>query len=167
MKIDIIFVHFAVVAAVAIPYIIFVLIAARERKKLTSKFKKEAARYKLKINEIDKWSSNLIGIDSAQKKVLLVQRRGEIFLVHLIDLNSVKGSLLCHEEKTLKINKKNETILQRIDLELSLCNGEKQLVNLYDSELTYSPDYEMKNAENWNRIIINALSPRQIIQAAA
>lgn len=167
MKIDIIFVHFAVVAAVAIPYIIFVLIAARERRKLKNKFSKEAEQYGLKINEIDKWNSNLIGIDTTSQKILLVQRRKEVFSVHLIGLRNIKSSMLLHEEKTFRINKKNENILQKIDLELSMCNGEKQLINLYDSEQSYSQDYEMKNADKWNRIILNAISIRPVLNAAA
>lgn len=167
MKIDIIFVHFAVVAAVAIPYIIFVLIAARERRSLKLELQREVKLHDLKLDEVDRWNSNIIGIDKTHQKVLLVQRRKQAFSVQLIDLKKVKSSILLHEVKTIKINKKDESLLQRVDLELSLYSGGKQVVNLFDTELTYFQDYEMKNAEKWNNILNEALCLRPLIHSAA
>lgn len=167
MKIDILIVHFAVVAAVSIPYILFVLAASNERKKIKREFEKAAKQLDLKLDQTDKWNANIIGIDKAHQKVLLVQRRKENFFTQIIDLKNVKSSVLLHDQRSIKINKKPEEVLQKIDMELSLYNGEKQLVNLFDCDLTYSQDYEMQNAEKWNKILNEALSLRPLIHSAA
>lgn len=167
MKIDIIFVHFAVVIAVCVPYILFVLAAAKERKKIKRNFENAAKELNLKLDQIDKWNSNIIGIDKSQQKILLLQRRKESFYKEVIDLKKVKSSSILPERRTIKINKKNEELLQRVDLELTLYSGEKHIVNLFDSEMTYSQDYEMKNAEKWNRVINEALGLRPVVHVAA
>ena len=167
MKIDIIFVHFAVVAAVSIPYILFVLAAAMERKRLRLAFEKEAQQHNLNPEQVDKWNSNIIGIDKTRQKVLLVQRRRADLFVQVIDLRNVKSSVLLHELRSMKIDGENENVLQRIDVELSLYNGEKQVVTLFDSDMTYSQDYEMKNAEKWNKILNAALGMRPLLHSAA
>lgn len=167
MKIDIIFVHFAVVAAVAIPYILFILAASRPRKLLKLRFHKEAIAMDLNVGQVDTWNSNIIGIDRIRQKVLFVQRRkGEIF-VQLIDLKTIKNSILLHNTRTVKIRKKNEEILDKVELEVFMYSGETQTINFFDSDLTYYQDYEMRNAEKWHKIIQEAISFRPIIHSAA
>lgn len=167
MKIDIIFVHFAVVAAVAIPYILFILAAARQRKHLKLRFNREAKALDLKLDRVDRWNSNIIGIDKSRQKVLFVQRKREEIAVQLIDLKSIKSSLLLHQTGTVKINKKNEDILQKVELELSMYNGDKQMISFYDCDMTYYQDYEMKNAEKWSQIIQEAIRLRPLVHSAA
>ena len=167
MKIDIIFVHFAVVAAVAIPYILFILAAAIPRKHLKTKFNEEAKILDLKFDRIDRWNSNIIGIDITRQKVLFIQRKREEISVHLIDLKTIKSSLLTHQTATIKINKKNEEILQKVDLELSMYNGDKRIISFFDCDITYYQDYEMKNAEEWSKIINEFISLRPLIHSAA
>lgn len=167
MKIDILIVHFAVVAAVAIPYILFVLAAARQRKHLRLRFDKEAKDLDLKCDQVDRWNSNIIGIDKTRQKILFVQRRREEISVQVIDLKTVKSSLLLHQTGTVKINKKNEEILQKVEVELSMYNGDKQIVSFFDYDVTYYQDYEMKNAGKWSQIINESINLRPLVHSAA
>lgn len=167
MKIDIIFVHFAVVAAVAIPYILFILAAARPRKHLKLLFNKEAVALGLNFDQVDRWNSNFIGIDKTHQKVLFVQRIKEEVSVQLIDLKTLKKSILLHQTRTVKINKKNEEILQKVELELYMYNGDKKIISFFDSDLTYYQDYEMRNAEKWSKIIQGSISLRPLVHSAA
>lgn len=167
MKIDIIFVHVAVVAAVAIPYILFILAAARPRKHLKLLFNKEAIALGLNLDQVDRWNSNIIGIDKTQQKVLFVQRIKEEISLQLIDLKMLKNTFLLHQTGTVKINKKNEEILQKVELELSMYNGDKQIISFFDSDLTYYQDYEMRNAEKWSKIIQESISLRPLVHSAA
>lgn len=167
MKIDIIFVHFAVVAAVAIPYFLFILAAARQRKHLKLKFNKEAKALDLELDQVDRWNSNIIGIDKTRQKVIFVQRRKEEISVQVIDLRAVKGSVLLHQTRTVQINKKKEEILQKVELELSMYNGDKQIISFFDCDMTYYQDLEMKNAGKWNEIIKASISLRPLVHSAA
>lgn len=167
MKIDIIFVHFAVVAAVAIPYILFIVVAATKRKHLKFRFNQEAKALDLKFDQIDKWNSNLIGIDKSLQKILFVQQRRGEFAVQVIDLKTIKGSLLLHQTATVKIDNKKEEVLQKVELELSLYNGEILTINFFDCDVTYYQDYEMKNAEKWSQIIKESISLRPLVTSAA
>lgn len=167
MKIDIIFVHFAVVAAVAIPYILFILAAASQRKHLKLRFNKEAKDLDLKLDLVDRWNSNIIGIDKSRQKVLFVQRRREEIFAQVIDLKTVKGSLLLHQTGTVKIDEKKEEVLQKVELELSMYNGDKQVISFFDCDMTYYEDYEMKNAGKWSEIIKSSLTLRPLLHSAA
>lgn len=167
MKIDIIVVHFAIVAAVAIPYILFILAAARQKKHLEIRFHQEAKALDLKIDQVDRWNSNFIGIDKTHQKVLFVQRRKEHITVQLIDLKTIKSSLLLHQTRTVKINKKNEDILLKVELELSMHNGDKQSISFFDCDITYCQEYEMKNAGKWSQIIQESITLRPLVHSAA
>lgn len=167
MKIDILIVHFAVVAAVAVPYILFVLAAARQRKNLKSRFNSEALALNLKLDRVDRWNSNIIGIDKTRQKVVFVQRRREEIIVQVIDLKIIKSSVLLHETATVKIDKKKEEVLQKVELELFMYNGDIQTISFFDCDMTYYQDYEMKNAEKWNQIIKESIGLRPLVQSAA
>lgn len=167
MKIDILFVHIAVVAAVAIPYILFILAAARPRKHLKLLFNKEAIALDLNLDQIDRWNSNIIGIDKTRQKVLFVQRIRGVVSVQLIDLRTVKNSLLLHQTRTAKLNERKEEILQKVELELLMHNGDKQMINFFDIDLTYFQDFELRNAEKWGEIIQESIRLRPEIHSAA
>ena len=167
MKIDILYVHIAVVAAVFIPYILFIILAARERKNLRTKFFREAKKLQLKFDHIDTWNRNIIGLDKHQQKLLLLQQKKDSVLVQAIDLKNVKNVLILEKIGSVKINSKKEDILQRLDLELCFYNAEPKLLNLFDSDEAYYQDYEMKNARKWCKILNDSLRLRPLIHSAA
>lgn len=167
MKIDIFLVHLLVVSAVCIPYILFIFAAVKERKNLKSIFYKEALKLDLDPDRVDRWNGNIVGLDTHLRRLLFVQSRKNEVVVKTIDLKNIKKTALLYETQSMKVNDRKEDILQSIDLELNFHNGEKELLNLYDCEITYSQDYEMKNAEKWNRILNESLSFRPSVHSAA
>lgn len=167
MKIDIMFVHFAVVAAVAVPYILFVLAAAGQRKNLNSRFNSEALALDLKLDQVGRWNSNIIGIDKSRQKVVFVQQRREEIAVQVIDLKTIQSSVLLHQTAMVKIDKKKEEVLQKVELELTMYNGDIQAISFFDCDMTYYQDYEMKNAGKWSQIIQESIILRPLAHSAA
>lgn len=167
MKIDIIVVHITLLAAVAIPYLLFILAAARQRKKLEIKFLSEVKQMGLTLDKNDSWNTNIIGIDQTQQIVLLIQQNSLQTNVEVLDLKTVKSSYLLHHYRNIKINRKNEEILQRVELELSLYDGQKRSILLFDDDIHNYQDYEMNHAIKWNQIIQDSIRLRPLIQSAA
>lgn len=168
MNLEMLVVNIAVVSIVFVPYLIFIIIGQKEARKLSSKFKEEAGRHNLKISERENWNQNILGLDVSKQKLLFVQRRNDEFLVELIDLSPVKLSRLAVDSKEAMVNEKKENVLQRIDLELINYNMQvKHMICLYDSELNFSQDFEMRRAEKWNKLINNCLSLKPVFQKVA
>lgn len=167
MKLDILIVDFILVATVALPYLLFILLGQKEEVKLKNKFSEEAKKHELHLDEKDNWNNNIIGLDKEKAKVLLLQKRKTGIVTELIDLKQVRACSILEEIQTVKINKRTENILQKLDLQLSLHNGSFQIVNLYNCEETYSQDYELKHAERWNRTINACLVYRPTVNSAA
>lgn len=161
-------VNIAVVSLVFVPYLLFIIIGQKEARKLSSKFKEEVKKNNLQINERENWNQNILGLDVSKQKLLFVQKRNEEFCIELIDLNSVKLSRLAVESKEIVVNEKKENLLQTITLEFLGYNlQEKQEVCLYDFELNFSQDFEMRRAEKWNKLINSCLSLKPVFQKVA
>lgn len=167
MKLDILIVDFAIVAAVFVPYLLFIIIGRKETNKLKNKFQEEAKKNELKILEKDSWNNNIIGLDKEASKILLVQKRRDGWVTELINLREIQGSKILKEVLPVKIEKRTEEVLQRIDLELRLYNGLTRVVNLYNCEETYEQDYELKHSEKWNSLINSQLIFRPSVNSAA
>lgn len=167
MKLDILIVDLAMVAAVFLPYLLFIFIGRKEIRKLKSKFSEEAKKYQLRIEERKNWNNNIIGLDNEKSKILLVQKRRIGFASDLIDLKEVRSCALLKEVHTVKIEQRTEEILQRLDLQLKLFNGNFQTVNLYNCEESCTQDYELRNAERWINIINRHIVFRSRIGSAA
>lgn len=167
MKFDIIIVNFAILAAVFAPYLLFILFGIKEKSLLKSKFSEEAQKHQLRFDEKDTWNNNMLGLDKEKAKILLVQKKRSEIATELIDLKQVRHCEILEKVQTVKIEQRKEDILQRVDLQLKLHNGSVQMVNLYDSEETYSQDYELKHAERWSRTINALVAFRPTLNSAA
>lgn len=168
MKIDIWIVDLAVVASVVIPYILLVITGFNETKTRSKKFHEEAARNQMAPDETDHWNLNTIGIDRKLQKLLFIQQNSKGDRIEFFDLKNIRKSTVISTSKPIKINDKVEEVLQQINLELeSNLSGEKRLLNLYDCDLTYAQDYEMKHAQKWNEIINAAMSYKPVLAPAA
>ena len=106
MKIDFIVVWGILLLISFLPYFLFPLMRLSEDKKLQNKFREEAIRLMLNIDLKENWNLKIIGIDSVQKKLLLVQNVEDRFLVDFIDLNKVKQSEVILTHCQMLINKK-------------------------------------------------------------
>ncbi|MFD2516640.1 hypothetical protein [Salinimicrobium flavum] len=167
MKLDILIVDFALLVLVFIPYVLFIFIGSREVRKLKNKFKEEALHHQLIIDEKDSWNSNIIGVDTKKAIILLVQNRKTEVHAEFIKLKEVKNCEILREVQTLKIDKRTEEILQRIDLRLTCRNDSIRIVNLYNCEENYAQEYELKHAEKWNNKINSMISYRPAVNSAA
>lgn len=167
MKLDILIVDLVLVALVVIPYLLFILMGRREITKLKESFLKEAEKHKLHIAEMDMWNKNVIGVDKARGKILFVQQRKAGFATELYDLKEVKACNLLQEVQTLKINRRDQDVLQRIELQLILFHGGIKTITLYNCDETYFQDYELRHAETWSRNIKAMIEIRPTIDSAA
>lgn len=167
MKLDILIVDLALVAAVFLPYFLFIFIGRKEEGTLKTKFSEEAKKHQLCFKEKESWNNNIIGLDTEKSLILLVQKRKDGLATELINLRQIKACEIIEDLRAVKIDKRTENILQRLDLQLKLHNGSVQTVNLYNCEETYSQDYELKHAEKWNRIINELVVLRPTLNSAA
>ena len=167
MKLDILIVDFALVAAVFLPYFLFILVSGKESGKLKNKFLEEAKKHQLTFYVKDRWNNNLVGLDKEKGKVLLVQKVKSGLTSEIIDLKQIRRCEILQEAQAVKIDQHKENVLQRLDLQLLLHNGTIKIVNLYNSEESYVQDYEMKHAERWNRTINEFAAFRPTINSAA
>lgn len=167
MKLDILIVDFILVTAVILPYLLFILIGRMEEAKLKNKFLEEAQKHGLRLEETDRWNNNILGIDKEKAKLLLLQKRKAGIVTELIDLKQVRTCSIHEDILPVKIQKRTENILQKLELQLILHNGTFKNLNLYNCEETYSQDYELKHAERWNRVINSLLVYRPTVNSAA
>ena len=79
-----------------------------------------------------------------------------------IDLNQLKSCQINRKTRDYKKEKKMETELQSLDLELILKN-ETVTLHFYNTNDQFSEDMEMKRAENW-KTLIEQRKPKSISQ---
>lgn len=167
MKLDILLVDFGLVAAVFVPYLLFILLGQKEERALKNKFSEEVKNNQLQLDEKDSWNNNILGLDRAKGKILFVQKRKSGVAVEIIDLKEVRTCEIYREIQTVKIEDRTEEILQKLGLNLKLYSGTQKMLSLYNCEDTYSQDYELKHAEKWNRTINALIAFRPTINSAA
>lgn len=168
MNIELIVISVILVALVFLPFILIPLVQNRGNNNLKKKFKDEADRLGLNIDIKELWNCNFIGIDSAQKKLLFVQKIDEAYVLENIDLSTVSQSRVIVAEIEKKVDKKEITELQRVDLEFTIsATQQKKLINLYDSDINFIQDLEVKHAENWNNQISQFINSRPVLKKTA
>lgn len=167
MKLDILVVDFALVAAVFLPYLLFILIGRKEENKLKNRFLEEAKKHQLRFEEKDAWNNNIMGLDKEKARILLVQKRRAGLFAEVIDLREVRSCELFTDVHILKIEQRTEEILLSLGLHLKMRNGTVQILNLYNCEETYAQDYELKHAEKWRDIINKSVAWRPTVHSAA
>ncbi len=168
MKIDFIIVSSILVITCFLPFILFPLLVNTKKKNLRRKFKEEALRLSFNITFKLIWNSNIAGIDILKKQFLFVQEPESEYFIHHIDLNKIgQVKLLSHYEKYSLHNKLVQT-LARVDLEFCDNNtGEPLTLNLFNYDLNYTEDFEIKNAENLVSELQKYLNTRPILKHTA
>ncbi|MDT0689978.1 hypothetical protein RM549_09300 [Salegentibacter sp. F188] len=149
MKIDFILISSALAIICFLPFILLPLFESKEEKKLKNKFKEEALRLGLNISYELSWNTNLTGIDILKKQFLFVQKSDLGFRVNHVDLSNVSQIKMVTQTVNVKQQGKLEEILSRIELEFYNCNSLAPLiVTVFDHDLNYNQDYELKNAKD-------------------
>lgn len=168
MKIDLIVISAILVLLVIIPFVLIPYLQNGGNKKLHKKFGEQAAWFKINPDVTQQWNLNLAGIDSVQKKFLLVQLLDTGFVVEFVDLQKIKNSQVILTYLPTMVNGKKEEVLQRIDLGFThLYQEEKQLVNLYDNDLNYVQDLEVKHANQLQETIQKLIVSQPVLKKTA
>ncbi|UJH92180.1 hypothetical protein LZ575_06285 [Antarcticibacterium sp. 1MA-6-2] len=168
MNTELIIISILLVCLVFLPFILVPFVQNRGSKNLKNKFRDEAVRLGLNIDLKENWSCNFIGIDTNQKKLLFVQKIEENFISEFVDLATVKQSRVVVTEIHKKNGKKEESELQKLDLEFSFFGGQgTKLINLYDRDINFAQDLELKHAEKWNTQIAGFLNSQPLLKKSA
>lgn len=155
------------VLLVFLPFYLLPILQHRGNKKNSQVFKNESAKLKLSLDVKESWNLNLIGIDSAAQKLLVVQTHEEIKVYHY-DLKEVKHTDLVISTNPVVKNGKTENILGRIDIEFSFYTREqKEHLTLYDYDLNTYQDYEVKNAEKLHKKLQQLILAHPVIKRTA
>lgn len=168
MKIDLIVISAILVILVILPFVLIPYLQNGGNKELQKKFREQATWFNINPDITQQWNLNLAGIDSVQKNFLLVQLLDTGFVVEHVDLQKVKKSQVILTYNPMVVNGKKEEVLKRIDLEFShLYQEEKQLVNLYDYDLNYVQDLEVKHANQLQETIQKFLVSQPVLKNTA
>ncbi|HSI70489.1 MAG TPA: hypothetical protein VK941_09670 [Gillisia sp.] len=148
MKIDLIIISGLLVIISFLPFILIPLLRSREVEKFKNKFKEEALALGLNISYQLSWNTNMAGIDILKRQFLLIQNFNNEFTIQHVNLNSVQLIKLVTENRITVLNKKSIESLSRVNLEFYENNLiEPITVNLFNYDLNYTQDLEVKNAQ--------------------
>ena len=149
MKLDFIIVSGILVIICFLPFILSRIFANTKKKQLGRKFKEEALKLSYNITFKLLWNTNIAGIDILKRQFLFVQELENEFIINHIDLNKIGQIRLLPHYAKYSLHNKLVSTLSRLDLEFYENNTSGLLtVNLYNYDLNYTEDFELKNAEN-------------------
>lgn len=167
MKIELIVISVTLVLLVFLPFYLLPLIQLKGNKKFSRLFKQEIEKYKLNIDIKESWNLNTAAIDVTAQKLLVVQAL-EQPRVHYFDLKEVKNSQLHVTTIPMVKNGKTENILQQVFIEFSFYTKEaKETLCLYDYDLNFYQDLEVKNAEKLQQHIQSIVIAHPVIKKTA
>lgn len=148
MKIDFIIISAILVIISFVPFILFPVIGSMEMKKLKHKFKAEVLNLGLNISYKLQWNTNLAGIDILKRKLLFVQTTEKGFYIKHVDLNNISEVKMITQTVQIKEQGKLVHILSKVDLEFFENHSKTlQTITVFDHNLSYSQDFEIKNAQ--------------------
>lgn len=162
MDISFIIVCLIVAGCIFVPFLLFILVGQNETKKIKKKVKRSLDNNALNISQSEIWGNTYIGITTDQKIILFLKFSELHNEEQLIYLNNVKGCEIVEKRKAVKINDKRESILEKLDLVVSLKTEKIVVLNFYDYNGNYREDFELKRIEKWKAIMIDRLANFQL-----
>lgn len=140
-----------------LPFAWFVYIGKKASLKNKKAIKDLLKREHMKFNESEFWNHNFIGIDETTKTLMFVKLNAIENKVLKMDLNDVKSCQILKDTKEHKRDKKMESELQTLNLELLFDSKKPNIIlSFYDIADNLSEDFEMKRAEKWKALIQQA-----------
>lgn len=168
MKIDFIIVSGILVIISFLPFILLPFLTNTKKKNLRRKFKEEALRLSFNITFELIWNSNIAGIDILKKQFLFVQQADTDFVIQHVDLNKISQAKLVSHYAEYSLHNKPVQTLSRVDLEFYENNSAGPLtVNLFNYDLNYTEDFEIKNAEKLVAELQKYLNAQPILKRTA
>ena len=137
---------------VVLPYLWFILIGKINSNKNDKLFKDVIKREKMSFNTKEQWNNNFIGIDESKNILMFIKLINQETSFSKIDLNKLKSCQINRKTMDLKKEKKTESKLQSLDLEL-IMKSDTITLHFYDTNDQFSEDMEMKRAEKWQTLI--------------
>lgn len=145
-----------------ISLIVFFLIRNRNReKKGFSALQNFAMGFNSTISRYDRVDRTLIGVDNGEIiKLFFLRTNRNIEYREVINLSEVMSCRLVLDQRTVRYNKENVNVIDKIDLVFSFVNNNKQDVKLefynadYD-QLTLSGELQL--AQKWSGIVKSIL----------
>ena len=137
-----------------LPFAWFMLIGKNNTRKKEKLFKNAVKNENLSLTNNEQWNNNFIGIDEAKNMLVFIKLINQEISVLKIDLKRLKSCQIDRETRDFKKDKKVETELQSLDLDLSFhLQSDSTRLNFYNINEQFSEDLEMKRAEKWQTLI--------------
>ncbi|HEX9826519.1 MAG TPA: hypothetical protein VGA80_07955 [Flavobacteriaceae bacterium] len=167
MDISIVIVSLILVGSVFVPYYFFILAGNSEAKKLKTKYRAAIAKNNLKVSQMETWGNSFIAIDTHQKKLIFMKVYETECNEQLVDLSKIKETKIIQTKKSVKTKNGVNDLLEKLDLEILLVNGERIILNFYDSNQIYAEDFELKRIEKWKAIVFEHIKTVHTEERAA
>jgi hypothetical protein len=130
------------------------LIGKNNTRKKEKIFKEAIKGENVSFNTKEQWNNNFIGFDESKNILMFIKLINQEASFLRIDLNDLKSCQINRKTRDFKKEKKLETELQTLDLELTLSTKNEIItLNFYDINDEFSEDLEMKRAEKWQTLI--------------
>jgi hypothetical protein len=144
------------------------LIGKTKTSKKGNLFKQLVKQESLTLTSTEQWNNNFIGVDETNKIVIFIKLLESENQINKVNLNDLVSSRINKVTRDFKKDKKMESELQSIDLELGFRSKKPNLnLRFYDIEDNFSEDFEMKRAEKWQQLILkNSIQTNQKSTAA-
>ncbi|MBP0904025.1 hypothetical protein ACFSKN_09260 [Mariniflexile gromovii] len=140
-----------------LPYIWFIFIGKNNTKKNEKLFKDVIKKENMSFNIEEYWNNNFIGLNESQNILMFIKLTNQEASFSKIDLSQLKSCHINRKTRDFKKEKKIETELQSVDLELAfLFKNETITLRFYDVNEEFSEYLEMKRAEKWKSLIIQS-----------
>lgn len=168
MKIDFVVVLAILVIMSFLPFIILPLLISTKKISLHKKFKDEALRLRLNMSYELTWNSNIAGIDILKKQFLFFQERESDLVIPHVNFNKISEIELITNYAECYVQKKRVQTLSGIDLEFFENNISRPVtVNLFNYDLNYTEDFEIKNAEKLVKELQNYSNAQPVLKLTA
>lgn len=149
MEIPMYLVSLLLIGSVFLPFYLFNAAGKSERKKLKNKIEQIIAKNGLSISASETWGIRHIGVDPIKKKLLFVKIYPTENSIQLVDLFSVKEYQFLEKRKVVTIENRKERVLEQLDLQVLLKNGNMILLNFYTTAENQGEDFEVRRIEKW------------------
>ncbi|MEZ4969195.1 MAG: hypothetical protein R2814_05965 [Flavobacteriaceae bacterium] len=143
------------VLCTVIPFVILNKSGKGDLKIMSKEVKKLMVESQLKFDLKESWGNSFIGLDSNNGKLIFSKVFDGVVALENIDLVEVSSAKIVRKTQVVKSNNRKETVLEKLDLEISFLDHEKTVMtlNFYDINSIYMEDYELVRAEKWNTAI--------------
>lgn len=137
-----------------LPFLWFMIIGKNNTKKKEHLFIDAIKGENLKFNIKEQWNNNFIGLDESQNVLMFIKLINQEASYLKIDLKQLKSCQINRKTREVKKEKKMESELQSLDLELAfVLKSDPITLNFYDINDEFSEDFELKRAEKWQTLI--------------